>query len=199
LSVQTSISCADPTKPIFVKSLSPDGQFALTLSAGEINIQSGKDTQIIESENEGFVSERGELGKIEWKENSDFFLISTSQGAHDQYLRQNLYQLQEIVIGSHRAWAFHEVTLINLLGTFALIDPAHVDNDWIVALITFSGPMLVADLWPAGRNSHAFNFSSDHYYKVEVMPHGGDFSIIRILREPGELSKERAKVIWRAR
>ena len=185
-------------KPVFVKSKSPTGQYTVTLSAGELDIEHGDEQQTITSI-EGFQSERGELGSIAWSNDGQFFLISCRAGAHNQYLKQNLYQCEETGFGKYRAWSFQEVNLLHRLGVFALIDPDHGKDHWGVADIKFEGADIILDLWPIGRNSHPFEYSADHSYKVDVMFSGGSFRVMQIIREPGETSKEPAKIVWEVR
>jgi hypothetical protein len=185
-------------KPVFVKSISPTSQYTLTLSAGELEIEHGDEGQTINSA-DGFQSEKGEVGSISWSNDGHFFLISCRAGAHDQYLKQNLYQCEEIGFGKYRAWSFQEVNLIHRLGVFALTDPDHGEDRWSVADIKFEGADIIADLWPIGHNSHPFDYSSDHYYKVDVIFSGGNFRVMQIIREPGETSKEPAKIVWEVR
>jgi hypothetical protein len=81
---------AQPKYPVFVHSTSPNGKYTLTLSAGELNIQRGDEQQTLNAQ-DGYASERGELGSIAWSADSQFLLITHQAGAHDQYTEQILY------------------------------------------------------------------------------------------------------------
>jgi len=194
----SSSGTAEVENPVSLDSISPTGRFKITLTAGELYIQSGEETQAVEAGNAGFASERGKLGTIDWSNDGEFFLVSTPQGAHNQYSVQNLYHLDEITAGTHRIWSFAEVTLLNRLGNLALLDPNHGDDHWTTASISFSGKMLAVTLMPVGRNSHQFS-SSDHFYKVIVMPTITGYRIDSLIREPGEESKELPRIIWKAK
>jgi WD40 repeat protein len=115
---------AQPKYPVFVHSTSPNGKYLLTLSAGELNIQhvDENDQQILHP-GDGYASDNGELGSIVWSADSQFLLITHQAGAHDQYTEQILYQCDETGFGKFKAWSFHEVTLLNRIGAFALADP----------------------------------------------------------------------------
>ena len=189
---------ADIDNAASVQSLSPNNAFKLNLNVGEISVESGDEVQIIHpSEGDSFAAESGELAKVEWSSDSEFFLISGSAGSHGQYSVQHLYRLQKMSVKRLKAWSFAEVTILSRLGTFAALDPDYGGGKWGVASKAFSRTGILVDLWPIGHNSNPFDFSAEYHYEVAVEPRPNGFKVQSLTRVIGELGSRRI-LVWKS-